>query len=112
MPTPDNSMDSMHTGAMTPVQRSEDWSALSKIALASIGSQGTMGGLLVAGFVSKRCLKDFITNSSYKIAGFEEIKNKSRYTNILLLRSFSLLKFSLLKLQNSCANQRKYFSRN
>jgi hypothetical protein len=30
----------------------EDWSFLSKIAIASISSQGTVGGLLVAGFVS------------------------------------------------------------
>jgi hypothetical protein len=32
---------------------SDDWTAIaSRIAVASIGSQGTMGGLLVAGFVS------------------------------------------------------------
>nr|CAD7203287.1 unnamed protein product [Timema douglasi] len=32
---------------------SEDWSLWSSVALASIGSQGTMGGLLVAGFMLK-----------------------------------------------------------
>lgn len=31
----------------------EDWSILSRIALASVSSQGTMGGLLVAGFLMK-----------------------------------------------------------
>jgi hypothetical protein len=35
-----------------PQAQSEDWSILSKVAMASISSQGTMGGLLVAGFVS------------------------------------------------------------
>ena len=30
---------------------SDEWSLTSKLALASFGSQGTMGGLLVAGFV-------------------------------------------------------------
>lgn len=32
-------------------QASEDWSILSRVAIASVTSQGTMGGLLVAGFV-------------------------------------------------------------
>lgn len=32
--------------------RSDDWSLATKIAIASITSQGTMGGLIVAGFVS------------------------------------------------------------
>ena len=32
--------------------RSDDWSLATKIAVASITSQGTMGGLIVAGFVS------------------------------------------------------------
>lgn len=31
----------------------DDWSILTRIALASAGSQGTMGGLLVAGFLMK-----------------------------------------------------------
>ncbi|XP_065155734.1 transmembrane GTPase Marf isoform X2 [Atheta coriaria] len=31
----------------------EDWSVLSRIALAGVSSQGTMGGLLVAGFLMK-----------------------------------------------------------
>lgn len=38
-----------------PQPQSEDWSILSKVAMASITSQGTMGGLLVAGFVSQEC---------------------------------------------------------
>lgn len=54
MPTPDTSLDVVQPGAMTPVQRSDDWSIISRVALASIGSQGTMGGLLVAGFVSSK----------------------------------------------------------
>ncbi|PSN36005.1 Transmembrane GTPase Marf [Blattella germanica] len=37
-----------------PANNSEDWSSVaSKVAMASIGSQGTMGGLLVAGFMLK-----------------------------------------------------------
>ncbi|XP_069683789.1 transmembrane GTPase Marf-like isoform X3 [Periplaneta americana] len=37
-----------------PTNNSEDWSSVaSRIAMASIGSQGTMGGLLVAGFMLK-----------------------------------------------------------
>lgn len=31
----------------------DDWSILTRIALATAGSQGTMGGLLVAGFLLK-----------------------------------------------------------
>jgi hypothetical protein len=38
-------------GQLIP-QANEDWSMLSRIAIASVTSQGTMGGLLVAGFVS------------------------------------------------------------
>ncbi|CAK9799322.1 Transmembrane GTPase Marf [Anthophora quadrimaculata] len=34
-------------------QRSDDWSLATKIAIASITSQGTMGGLIVAGFMLK-----------------------------------------------------------
>lgn len=30
----------------------DEWGIISRVAVASIGSQGTMGGLLVAGFVS------------------------------------------------------------
>jgi len=30
----------------------DDWSTASRIAVAAVTSQGTMGGLLVAGFVS------------------------------------------------------------
>ncbi|XP_073993525.1 mitochondrial assembly regulatory factor isoform X2 [Rhodnius prolixus] len=38
---------------VTAVMRPEDWSLTSKLALASIGSQGTMGGLLLAGMMLK-----------------------------------------------------------
>lgn len=50
----------------------EDWSFTSKLALASIGSQGTMGGLLVAGFVSLNLLLKMCTrklNHLYEIFG-------------------------------------------
>ncbi|KAG8239159.1 hypothetical protein J437_LFUL018365 [Ladona fulva] len=46
LPTPTESADS---SLMFPASKSTDWSIPSKIALASIGSQGTMGGMLVAG---------------------------------------------------------------
>lgn len=36
-----------------PQLQSEEWSLISRFALASTGSQGTMGGLLVAGFMLK-----------------------------------------------------------
>lgn len=36
---------------------SEDFSILSRVAVASIASQGTMGGLLVGGFVSQIVIK-------------------------------------------------------
>lgn len=39
-----------HSGGLLP-QSSEDWSIMSRLAVASITSQGTMGGLLVGGFV-------------------------------------------------------------
>lgn len=39
------------SGQLIP-QANEDWSFLSRIAIASVTSQGTMGGLLAAGFVS------------------------------------------------------------
>ncbi|XP_071445709.1 transmembrane GTPase Marf isoform X1 [Hetaerina americana] len=50
MLTPTESMDS--SLAFSHVKNA-DWSIPSKIALASIGSQGTMGGMLVAGFMMK-----------------------------------------------------------
>jgi hypothetical protein len=41
-----------------PSDNTDDWSHVaSRIAMASIGSQGTIGGLLVAGFVSYICRK-------------------------------------------------------
>uniref|UniRef100_A0A069DW95 Putative transmembrane gtpase marf n=1 Tax=Panstrongylus megistus TaxID=65343 RepID=A0A069DW95_9HEMI len=43
----------MATPVTTTFMRSEDWSLTSKLALASIGSQGTMGGLLLAGMMLK-----------------------------------------------------------
>jgi hypothetical protein len=42
-----------------PSDSADDWSRVaSRIAMASIGSQGTVGGLLVAGFVSYICTVD------------------------------------------------------
>lgn len=41
------------TPSSFPLLQPEDWSLTSRIALASIGSQGTMGTLLLTGFVSK-----------------------------------------------------------
>lgn len=41
-----------NTSVMLP-QTSDDWSILSRLAVASITSQGTMGGLLVGGFLMK-----------------------------------------------------------
>ncbi|KAL0268793.1 UNVERIFIED_CONTAM: hypothetical protein PYX00_010608 [Menopon gallinae] len=49
--TPDNADSQM--GALTPVPKNDDWSMLSTIALASVSSQGTMGGLLFAGLMMK-----------------------------------------------------------
>ncbi|XP_012270307.1 transmembrane GTPase Marf [Orussus abietinus] len=53
--SPTDSVDSMR--AVTKVvgfpSRSDDWSLASKIAVVSITSQGTMGGLLLAGFMLK-----------------------------------------------------------
>lgn len=38
-------------GQLIP-QSNDDWSFISRLAIASVTSQGTMGGLLVGGFVS------------------------------------------------------------
>jgi hypothetical protein len=47
------------THVKLPSESRDDWSRVaSRIAMASIGSQGTIGGLLVAGFVSYICTKD------------------------------------------------------
>jgi len=64
--TPDYGFDVSYSGAVTPANRQEDYmSVISKIALASISSQGTMGGLLVTGFVSVGCFaKAEISGSS------------------------------------------------
>lgn len=40
-------------GHLVPQGTNEDWSIISRLAIASITSQGTMGGLLVAGFLMK-----------------------------------------------------------
>lgn len=52
--SPAESIDSVKFMSNTPhyPQRSDDWSLATKIAVASVTSQGTMGGLIVAGFVS------------------------------------------------------------
>jgi hypothetical protein len=42
-----------------PSDSADDWSRVaSRIAMSSIGSQGTIGGLMVAGFVSYICRKN------------------------------------------------------
>lgn len=54
--SPAESIDSLKLMSSAPSnfpQRSEDWSLATKIAVASITSQGTMGGLIVAGFMLK-----------------------------------------------------------
>lgn len=53
--SPAESVDSMKFVSCTPnfPARSDDWSLATKIAMASISSQGTMGGLIVAGFMLK-----------------------------------------------------------
>ncbi|XP_076648384.1 mitochondrial assembly regulatory factor isoform X1 [Halictus rubicundus] len=53
--SPAESVDSMKFVSTTPnfPARSDDWSLATKIAVASISSQGTMGGLIVAGFMLK-----------------------------------------------------------
>ncbi|XP_059485368.1 transmembrane GTPase Marf [Neocloeon triangulifer] len=45
--------DPGHTVSLRGDSSSEDWNFLSKIAVASISSQGTFGGLFVAGFMLK-----------------------------------------------------------
>lgn len=52
--SPTESIDSVKFMSSSPnyQPRADDWSWATKIAVASITSQGTMGGLLVAGFVS------------------------------------------------------------
>jgi hypothetical protein len=52
--SPSESLDVVHV--KSPSNKTEDWSGIaSRMALASVGSQGTVGGLLVAGFVSYIC---------------------------------------------------------
>lgn len=53
--SPNDSIDSnmvAYGSGSSSISRIDDWSIPSRIALASIGSQGTMGGLVIAGFVS------------------------------------------------------------
>lgn len=52
--SPAESVDSIKFMSSTPNHqpRSDDFSLATRIAIASITSQGTMGGLIVAGFVS------------------------------------------------------------
>lgn len=52
--SPAESVDSVKFVSSMPSYqpRSDDWSLATRIAIASITSQGTMGGLIVAGFVS------------------------------------------------------------
>ena len=53
--SPADSVDSVKFISSTPnfQQRSDDWSLATRIAVASVTSQGTMGGLIVAGFMLK-----------------------------------------------------------
>ncbi|XP_076242665.1 mitochondrial assembly regulatory factor isoform X1 [Calliopsis andreniformis] len=53
--SPAESVDSIKFVSNTPCYqpRSDDWSLATRIAVASITSQGTMGGLIVAGFMLK-----------------------------------------------------------
>lgn len=60
--SPAESIDSIKfmTNTSNYQSRSDDWSLATKIAIASITSQGTMGGLIVAGFVSILSLNNYI----------------------------------------------------
>lgn len=53
--SPADSIDSIKFVSQAPSfpPRSDDWSLVTKIAIASVTSQGTMGGLIVAGFMLK-----------------------------------------------------------
>ncbi|KAJ8675431.1 hypothetical protein QAD02_011217 [Eretmocerus hayati] len=54
--SPADSIDSskfVSTTSCFPTQRADDWSLATRVAVASITSQGTMGGLIVAGFMLK-----------------------------------------------------------
>ena len=42
--------------------RPDDWSLATRVAIASVTSQGTMGGLIVAGFVSNIIYIQFLKN--------------------------------------------------
>lgn len=61
MPTPDNSYE-VATGPMTPIHLNDDWSLISKMAMASVSSQGTMGVLLLTGFVSSSLINSYVVN--------------------------------------------------
>jgi len=55
--SPSENVDVMHINL--PGNNNEDWSRVAaRMAMASIGTQGTMGGLLVAGFVSYICVNN------------------------------------------------------
>lgn len=51
--SPAESTDSLKFISTTPnfPSRADDWPLISRIAIASVTSQGTMGGLIIAGFV-------------------------------------------------------------
>ncbi|XP_034243622.1 transmembrane GTPase Marf [Thrips palmi] len=54
--SPNDSVDSnmgAYGSGSPSLSRVDDWSIPSRIALASIGSQGTVGGLVIAGFMLK-----------------------------------------------------------
>jgi hypothetical protein len=57
--SPSENMDVVHI--KLPSNNTEDWASMAaRMAMASIGSQGTMGGLLVAGFVSYICVNNSV----------------------------------------------------
>lgn len=62
--SPAESVDSIKLMSSAPAfsQRSDDWSLATKIAVASITSQGTMGGLIVAGFVGVCYIKHIVAS--------------------------------------------------
>merc|ERR1719186_727846 len=65
----------------------DDWSLLSKVAIASLSSQGTMGGLLVGGFLLKTVGWRVIVISGLLYAGVYGYERLT-WTNTAKLREF------------------------
>lgn len=92
------------TPSSFPLLQPEDWSLTSRIALASIGSQGTMGTLLLTGFVSQ----------NFNLSEDNTISENANTMNILLYifcvsvcNVKKLLKNKKMKrwVKNICSNQ-------